>query len=70
MYQAEQITESRIDPPSNFSFPFSPYEIQKDFMQALFTTLQNKKLGIFESPTGTVSHLFSLKFSCHDNDDS
>ena len=65
MYQAEAVPESGIEPPVNFNFPFSPYEIQKDFMKALFTALHEKKLGIFESPTGTVSHLYSL---CHDND--
>jgi len=40
--------------PEEFSFPFQPYQIQVDFMKALFSALDNKRLGIFESPTGTV----------------
>lgn len=44
-----------MDP--NFSFPFPPYDIQKQFMRELYFTIENKKLGIFESPTGTVSKL-------------
>lgn len=40
-----------------FGFPYaSPYQIQIDFMKNLFTTIEQKKLGIFESPTGTVSY--------------
>jgi chromosome transmission fidelity protein 1 len=38
-----------------FPFPYaSPYSIQKDFMKALYKTLELNKIGIFESPTGTV----------------
>ncbi|XP_017754834.1 PREDICTED: probable ATP-dependent DNA helicase DDX11 [Eufriesea mexicana] len=36
-----------------FPFPFSPYSIQKQFMKELYKCLENAKLGIFESPTGT-----------------
>jgi hypothetical protein len=39
-----------------FSFPYpTPYQIQIEFMTHLFTTIEDRKLGIFESPTGTVS---------------
>ena len=38
-----------------FEFPFTPYNIQQDFMRKLYYALQNDKIGIFESPTGTVS---------------
>lgn len=41
--------------PTSFLFPFEPYDIQKSFMQELYKTLKEGKLGIFESPTGTVS---------------
>lgn len=44
---------------NDFSFPFPPYDIQNQFMAALTDTLEQKKLGIFESPTGTVSTYFS-----------
>jgi hypothetical protein len=42
-----------------FGFPFSPYKIQEDFMSSLFSALEDKRLGIFESPTGTV--IFRLR---------
>ena len=39
-----------------FPFPYSrPYDIQLKFMQSLYKTLELKRIGIFESPTGTVS---------------
>lgn len=38
----------------NFQFPFKPYAIQEKFMKELYTSIENKRLGIFESPTGTV----------------
>ncbi|KAI8341304.1 helicase C-terminal domain-containing protein [Chlamydoabsidia padenii] len=41
----------------NFGFPYEPYPIQKDFMNALYKVLSNGKIGIFESPTGTGKSL-------------
>ena len=38
----------------DFPFPFEPYSIQKDLMQKIYEVLENSKIGIFESPTGTV----------------
>ena len=46
--------ENGNDSPQ-FPFPFPPYAIQEDFMKALYGTLEQGKVGIFESPTGTVS---------------
>lgn len=40
---------------AKFNFPFPPYSIQKQFMKELYFTIEENKLGIFESPTGTVS---------------
>lgn len=40
-----------------FPFPFTPYNIQLQFMKNLYSVLENKKLGIFESPTGTGKSL-------------
>lgn len=44
-----------------FGFPFEPYGIQKDFMKELYNVLDQGKIGIFESPTGTVSKGFQLQ---------
>lgn len=46
-----------MDVDSNFGFPFTPYEIQLRFMEALYSTLDDGKIGIFESPTGTGKSL-------------
>lgn len=53
----ESIEEKRLLCPDKFDFPFPPYNIQNDFMRALYETIDNKKYGIFESPTGTVRNL-------------
>ncbi|KAL1962787.1 hypothetical protein VTN77DRAFT_9156 [Rasamsonia byssochlamydoides] len=37
-----------------FYHPYSPYEIQLQFMRALYECIEGGKIGIFESPTGTV----------------
>ncbi len=42
----------------DFHFPYeAPYGIQVDFMKALYRTIDRKKIGIFESPTGTGKSL-------------
>lgn len=38
---------------ASFPFPFPPYAIQEEFMRALYSVIENRKIGIFESPTGT-----------------
>uniref|UniRef100_A0A8C4QHC2 DEAD/H (Asp-Glu-Ala-Asp/His) box helicase 11 n=1 Tax=Eptatretus burgeri TaxID=7764 RepID=A0A8C4QHC2_EPTBU len=40
-----------------FPFPFPPYGIQREFMQVLYRVLEEEKVGIFESPTGTGKSL-------------
>jgi len=35
-----------------FYHPFEPYEIQQQFMRALYDCIENGNVGIFESPTG------------------
>ncbi|XP_061577917.1 ATP-dependent DNA helicase DDX11 [Cololabis saira] len=42
---------------ATFPFPYQPYNIQEDFMQTLYRALDQGKVGIFESPTGTGKSL-------------
>ncbi|XP_029951189.1 ATP-dependent DNA helicase DDX11 [Salarias fasciatus] len=42
---------------SQFPFPYQPYKIQEEFMQTLYNALDQGKVGIFESPTGTGKSL-------------
>ncbi|KAF1848188.1 DNA repair helicase [Cucurbitaria berberidis CBS 394.84] len=41
----------------DFHHPYEPYEIQKEFMNAVYDCLEDGKVGIFESPTGTGKSL-------------
>lgn len=34
------------------AFPYQPYQIQQDFMEELYKTLEMGCIGLFESPTG------------------
>jgi chromosome transmission fidelity protein 1 len=36
----------------DFHHPFEPYDIQRQFMTALYQSIEDGKIGIFESPTG------------------
>lgn len=50
------MNEKEIKIPDDFGFPYEkPYDIQVNFMKALYKTLELSKIGIFESPTGTVN---------------
>ncbi|XP_034032472.1 ATP-dependent DNA helicase DDX11 [Thalassophryne amazonica] len=42
---------------AQFPFPYQPYTIQEQFMKALYSALDQGKVGIFESPTGTGKSL-------------
>ncbi|KAM4747335.1 ATP-dependent DNA helicase DDX11 [Rhinophrynus dorsalis] len=50
-----------VKPPDQvtrkFPFPFDPYPIQERFMTELYQALEDGKVGIFESPTGTGKSL-------------
>lgn len=41
----------------DFNHPYQPYDIQQEFMTALYRCLEDRKVGIFESPTGTGKSL-------------
>ncbi|CAM9185047.1 unnamed protein product, partial [Ectocarpus sp. 13 AM-2016] len=45
-------------------FPFEPYDVQKQLMRKIYSTLENGGIGIFESPTGTVSVDHTLLLYC------
>lgn len=38
-----------------FHHPYSPYDIQLQFMRALYACLEQGKVAVFESPTGQYS---------------
>ncbi|EKD18760.1 putative ATP-dependent RNA helicase chl1 [Drepanopeziza brunnea f. sp. 'multigermtubi' MB_m1] len=41
----------------DFHHPFTPYTIQETFMETVYQVLENGKVGILESPTGTGKSL-------------
>lgn len=41
----------------DFHHPYEPYEIQQEFMTALYQCIEQGQIGIFESPTGTGKSL-------------
>ncbi|KIW05553.1 uncharacterized protein PV09_03431 [Verruconis gallopava] len=43
--------------PRNFHHPYEPYPIQTQFMTAVYECIEQGKIGIFESPTGTGKSL-------------
>ncbi|KAK4097046.1 hypothetical protein N658DRAFT_457687, partial [Parathielavia hyrcaniae] len=47
------------NPPTNFHHPYQPYNVQLDFMRAVYDVLEkgNGQVGILESPTGTGKSL-------------
>ncbi|KAF9292632.1 DEAD H (Asp-Glu-Ala-Asp His) box helicase 11 [Mortierella alpina] len=52
------LQDSLPTPVSFPAFPYpTPYAIQTDFMQQLFECIDQRKVGIFESPTGTGKSL-------------
>lgn len=53
------------DEPINFHHPYTPYDVQLDFMRTVYDVLEkgDGQVGIFESPTGTVSPSHPFPFS-------
>lgn len=41
----------------DYHHPFQPYDIQQQFMDAMYRCIEDGKVGIFESPTGTGKSL-------------
>ncbi|KAF2819506.1 DNA repair helicase [Ophiobolus disseminans] len=46
-----------VNKERDFHHPYQPYVIQTEFMNAVYDCLENSKVGIFESPTGTGKSL-------------
>ncbi|RUS33181.1 helicase C-terminal domain-containing protein [Jimgerdemannia flammicorona] len=58
--QEEILEEPSLSTPTDFKafqFPYSPYSIQHDFMTHLYEAIEQRKVAIFESPTGTGKSL-------------
>lgn len=45
------------EPVKDFHHPYTPYPIQNEFMHAVYDAIEGRKIGIFESPTGTGKSL-------------
>ena len=43
-----------IEKSHDFHHPYTPYAIQETFMETVYQVLEEGKIGILESPTGTV----------------
>ncbi|OCH93459.1 DNA repair helicase [Obba rivulosa] len=51
----------KLATPSNFpAFPFAPYDIQLSLMKHLYSSIEDRKIAILESPTGTGKTLSLL----------
>ena len=57
--EESHVTASKMD----FHHPYTPYSIQVEFMSTVYRVLEEGKVGILESPTGTVSRALSLLLS-------
>ena len=53
------VTEADEDGPVDFHHPYTPYDVQLQFMKTVYNVLQagNGQIGILESPTGTGKSL-------------
>ena len=49
--QGSHVTMPKMD----FHHPYTPYAIQVEFMSTVYRVIEEGKVGILESPTGTVS---------------
>ncbi|KKY21951.1 putative imidazole glycerol phosphate synthase hishf [Diplodia seriata] len=47
----------------NFHHPYEPYEIQKQFMSALYECIEDGKVGILESPTDEDEPAWMLEYA-------
>jgi len=62
-----ETTDADDKTPLDFHHPFTPYDVQIEFMRAVYGVLEkgNGQVGILESPTGTVRFTPSDDASVH-----
>ena len=55
--QLQKVVEVKghVTTHKNFHHPYTPYAIQETFMSIVYQVLEAGRVGILESPTGTVS---------------
>ncbi len=56
-FSPRRLASCKICANMNFEFPFQPWSIQQDFMNELYSCLDQGQIGIFSSPTGTGKSL-------------
>ncbi|KAH8661551.1 helicase C-terminal domain-containing protein [Tricladium varicosporioides] len=56
-FEAEGDDESHAPTHRDFHHPYTPYTIQETFMSTVYQVLEEGKVGILESPTGTGKSL-------------
>ncbi|KAH6677316.1 helicase C-terminal domain-containing protein [Halenospora varia] len=56
-FKAEGDDESHAPTHRDFHHPYTPYAIQETFMSTVYQVLEEGKIGILESPTGTGKSL-------------
>jgi chromosome transmission fidelity protein 1 len=55
---SSRCTTVKMEPSTqDFCHPYQPYDIQSSFMTNLYRCIEDGKVGIFESPTGTGKSL-------------
>jgi hypothetical protein len=51
-----------VEKDTVFEFPFTPYDTQLLFMAKLYRYIEDERLAVMESPTGTVSSYIILAY--------
>ncbi len=47
------------------AFPYEPYNVQREFMQHVYSVLQTGGIGLLESPTGLL--MYVVQYECNIN---